>query len=134
MDLRANIMIRQLVEVVTDYEKYNRLVFHVSQFPGTRIIIFAETKKGVDQLTRSLRGQGYPARGIHGDKTQQDRDETLLDFRNGVNTILVATGMFMYGYLLCSDVMSYLDIDIYAPWWLLLFCYISYVYYSVLYF
>ena len=46
LDLRANIMIRQVVEVVQDYDKYNRLIFHLNQFPQTRVIIFAETKKG----------------------------------------------------------------------------------------
>jgi ATP-dependent RNA helicase DDX5/DBP2 len=55
LDLRANTSIKQIVEVVTDYEKYNRLCDHLRQYnDGSRVLIFVETKKGCDQLTRSL--------------------------------------------------------------------------------
>ena len=55
LDLRANVMIKQIVEVVTDYEKYNRLCDHLRNYnDGSRVLIFVETKKGCDQLTRSL--------------------------------------------------------------------------------
>ncbi len=46
MELRANIMIHQVVEVVSDYDKYNRLLNHLKEFSGDRVIIFVETKKG----------------------------------------------------------------------------------------
>jgi hypothetical protein len=55
LDLRANVMIKQIVEVVTDYEKYARLCDHLKNYnDGSRVLIFVETKKGCDQLTRSL--------------------------------------------------------------------------------
>lgn len=55
LDLRANISIKQIVEVVTDYEKYARLCDHLRNYnDGSRVLIFVETKKGCDQLTRSL--------------------------------------------------------------------------------
>ena len=41
---------------------------------GSRVICFVETKKGCDSLTRSLANQGYRAKAIHGDKTQQVRE------------------------------------------------------------
>lgn len=101
MELRANIAIDQIVEVITDYAKYDRLVHHLSHFlDGSKVIIFVETKKGCDQLTRSLRQQGYPGRAIHGDKSQQDRDEAMAEFKSGKNSILIATGIeFMYKVL-----------------------------------
>ena len=82
LDLRANTAITQIVEVVTDYDKYNKLCDHLRNYSdGSRVLIFVETKKGCDQLTRSLIGQRHPARCIHGDKTQQERDATLADFK-----------------------------------------------------
>ena len=48
LDLRANIMIRQVVEVVTDYDKYNRLLHFLKEFSDRRVIIFVETKKGTN--------------------------------------------------------------------------------------
>ena len=79
LDLRANKDITQIVEVVgNDYEKYPRLLHHMRNFnDGSRVIVFVETKKGCDQLTRSLRGEGMPIHAIHGDKSQQERDQVL---------------------------------------------------------
>lgn len=63
LELRANTNIKQIVEVVQDFEKYPRLIEHLKTHnDGGRILIFVETKKGCDQLTRSLRGQGLPVR------------------------------------------------------------------------
>ena len=41
---------------------------------GRRILIFCETKKGCDAVTRQLRMDGWPALSIHGDKSQHERD------------------------------------------------------------
>lgn len=40
-------------------------------------IIFAETKRKVDELTRRMRRDGWPAMCIHGDKSQPERDWVL---------------------------------------------------------
>ena len=42
---------------------------------GSRILIFMDTKKGCDQITRQLRMDGWPALSIHGDKSQAERDQ-----------------------------------------------------------
>jgi superfamily II DNA/RNA helicase len=42
-----------------------------------KTIIFAETKKKVDLLARKIRAAGVPVVGIHGDKSQSDRDYSL---------------------------------------------------------
>mmetsp|Transcript_8975 Transcript_8975/g.13368 ORF Transcript_8975/g.13368 Transcript_8975/m.13368 type:complete len:290 (-) Transcript_8975:102-971(-) len=112
MDLRANIMIKQFIEVLQDdYAKYPRLVHHLKEFnDGSKVIIFCETKKGCDQLTRSLRGQSYAVRCIHGDKTQQERDEVLADFRSGVMPILIATDVAARG-LDVKDVRIVINFD-----------------------
>jgi len=91
LDLRANTAITQIVEVVTDYDKYNKLCDHLRNYSdGSRVLIFVETKKGCDQLTRSLIGQRHPARCIHGDKTQQERDQTLADFKVCGDTVVLS--------------------------------------------
>lgn len=111
LELRANIMIRQIVEVVTDYEKYGRLVEHLRDFnDGSRVLIFVETKKGCDQLQRSLRIEGYPSKCIHGDKTQDERDHALEEFRNGKSPILVATDVAARG-LDVKDVRVVINFD-----------------------
>ena len=42
-----------------------------------KVIIFAQTKKRVDDFFYTIKRLGYPAFGIHGDKRQQERDRVL---------------------------------------------------------
>lgn len=42
--------------------------------PGSKVLIFCETKRGCDDITRSLRADGWPALALHGDKQQRERD------------------------------------------------------------
>ena len=59
--------------------------------PQNKILIFVETKRKADDLTRLMRRDGYPAMCIHGDKQQKERDWVLGEFKQGSTTILVAT-------------------------------------------
>ncbi|KAJ2582380.1 ATP-dependent RNA helicase dbp2, partial [Coemansia sp. RSA 1804] len=49
------------------------------------------TKRSVDDITRNLRQDGWPALGIHGDKAQSERDWVIRQFRTGSSPIMVAT-------------------------------------------
>ena len=44
-----------------------------------------------------LRMDGYPARAIHGDKSQNERDMALAEFKSGTSPILVATDVAARG-------------------------------------
>lgn len=65
--------------------------------PGTKIIVFVETKKKVENITRTIRRYGWPAVCMHGDKSQQERDYVLREFRNGKSSILIATDVAARG-------------------------------------
>ncbi|PON72269.1 DEAD-box ATP-dependent RNA helicase [Parasponia andersonii] len=97
-NLKANQSIKQIVEVVTDMEKYNRLIKLLKEvMDGSKILIFIETKKGCDQVTRQLRMDGWPALSIHGDKNQSERDWVLAEFKNGRSPIMTATDVAARG-------------------------------------
>ncbi|KAI8543750.1 hypothetical protein RHMOL_Rhmol08G0242700 [Rhododendron molle] len=97
-ELKANQSINQVVEVVTEVEKYNRLIRLLSEsMDGSRILVFMETKKGCDQVTRQLRMDGWPALSIHGDKNQAERDWVLAEFKNGRSPIMTATDVAARG-------------------------------------
>ncbi len=114
LELRANADIRQVVEVVGDFDKYGRLTHHLRDYnDGSKVIIFVETKVGCDELTRNLRREGFRARAIHGNKSQQERDQTLADFREGVVPILVATDVAARG-LDIKDIRIVLNFDMYV--------------------
>lgn len=102
MELSANHNIRQYVEVCSESDKGTKLkdllshIYDQSHSPG-KIIIFVATKKKVDELSRFINGFGVRVGSIHGDKSQQDRDYVLGEFRNGRSNILVATDVAARG-------------------------------------
>lgn len=61
------------------------------------IIIFRRTKFGVDKLEKTLLSNGYKVDTIHGDKTQNAREEALNRFKNKEVSILIATDLASRG-------------------------------------
>lgn len=68
-----------------------------------RILIFMDTKKGCDQITRQLRMDGWPALSIHGDKSQAERDWVLSEFKSGKSPIMTATDVAARGLGICES-------------------------------
>lgn len=60
-------------------------------------IIFARTKKRVDELNQALAHRGYSAGAIHGDLNQNQRNSVMGQFRSGAIEILVATDVAARG-------------------------------------
>jgi len=61
------------------------------------VLIFARTKHGADRVTRDLERDGFPASVIHGNKSQNARQNALNGFRDGKVRILVATDIAARG-------------------------------------
>ncbi|XP_010242202.1 PREDICTED: DEAD-box ATP-dependent RNA helicase 20 [Nelumbo nucifera] len=110
-DLTANRAIRQIVEIVSENQKYSKLVKLLEDImDGSRILIFMDTKKGCDQTTRQLRMDGWPALSIHGDKSQAERDWVLSEFKAGKSPIMTATDVAARG-LDVKDVKYVINYD-----------------------
>ena len=110
-ELTANTDITQIVEVMGKYDKKNRLFALIGQVdPRDKILIFANTKRMVDEITRELRQMGVPALGIHGDKDQSERDWVLAEFRASKSPIMVATDVCGRG-IDVSDIVCVVNYD-----------------------
>lgn len=98
-ELTGNKDVTQIIEVCTDMDKYRSLLRYLREnwTDKDRVLVFVETKKGCDMLTRSLRADGFQARAMHGDKTQAERDWVLREFKNRNSTLLVATDVAARG-------------------------------------
>ncbi|XP_031639462.1 ATP-dependent RNA helicase dbp2-like [Contarinia nasturtii] len=113
LNLSANHNILQIVDVCEEYEKEQKLMTllqEISGEPETKTIIFVETKRRVDEITRAVCRNGWRAVAIHGNKTQQERDYVLSSFRNGRQSILVATDVAARG-LDVEDVKFVINFD-----------------------
>ncbi|NOT32641.1 MAG: DEAD/DEAH box helicase [Candidatus Eisenbacteria bacterium] len=74
-------------------------------------IVFARTKRGADRLTRILHDRGLDADVLHGDRSQGQRERTMLKFRRGRVDILVATDIASRG-IDVTDVTHVINFDV----------------------
>ncbi len=63
----------------------------------TKVLIFGETKFGVQRLADKLSNENLPAVAIHGNKSQSQRERALRDFKTGNVNIMVATDVAARG-------------------------------------
>lgn len=110
--------ITQKIMYVEDQGKRNSLVELLLKQPPSRTLIFVETKRGADSLDDYLYNQNFPTTSIHGDRTQREREDALISFKNGRSPILIATAvaargldiknvMHVINYDLCNDIDEY---------------------------
>jgi ATP-dependent RNA helicase DDX46/PRP5 len=73
-------------------------------------LIFVDRQDAADTLMSNLVARSYPCQSIHGGKDQSDRDQTILDFKNGAITILIATSIAARG-LDVKDLLNVINYD-----------------------
>ena len=112
LELSGNQNVTQVIEVCDDMEKYRKLLVYLREnlSPKDRVLIFVETKKGCDMLTRSLRADGFQARAMHGDKSQDERDWVLREFKSCASSLLIATDVAARG-LDVDDIRMVVNFD-----------------------
>ncbi|MFF4493165.1 DEAD/DEAH box helicase [Streptomyces sp. NPDC001546] len=62
-----------------------------------RVIMFVDTKRGVDRMVKKLLADGVRASGLHGGRSQPQRNRTLDWFKTGEVTALIATNVAARG-------------------------------------
>jgi superfamily II DNA/RNA helicase len=76
----------------------------------TRVLVFGETKMGVENIYQELADRGHRVETIHGDKTQFKRQRALEKFSMGHARVLVATDVAARG-LDISNVSHVINYD-----------------------
>ncbi len=95
--------IHQMATDLYETQKIPFLLHFLSQYRQTtdeqlrKVIIFVGKKQKVRDLTLALTHRHINARSMHSDLTQKERDEVMLDFRNGKVELLVATDIIARG-------------------------------------
>ncbi|XP_048758723.1 uncharacterized protein LOC125668525 isoform X2 [Ostrea edulis] len=113
LQLSANHNILQIIDVCDESEKefkLTKLLEEIMQEKENKTLIFTETKRKADDITRRMRRDGWPMMCIHGDKSQQERDWVLNGFRSGQTPILIATDVASRG-LDVGDIKFVINFD-----------------------
>jgi superfamily II DNA/RNA helicase len=76
----------------------NKLLDHLLRDVNIdQALVFTATKRSADELSDSLREQGFLANALHGDMSQGQRNRTLKGLRDGRTKVLVATDVAARG-------------------------------------
>jgi len=103
--------IKQMHEFVNEGEKPAKVQALLEGKDLKKVIIFAGKKQRVKDLTRTLRAIHIDARAMHSDLEQNERDQVMLDFRNGKIDVLVATDVVSRG-IDVTDVPLVINYDV----------------------
>lgn len=89
--------IKQAYYRVAKKDKIRALCRLLDYYQPSRSLIFANTKRMVDEIAGRLNELGYEAGALHGDLTQAQRDTVMGQFRKGTCSILIATDVAARG-------------------------------------
>ncbi len=89
--------IDQSVYFVDRATKPGLLAQLVNDLPISRAIVFTRTKHGADRLVRRLHEMGIASEAFHGNKSQNQRQRALQNFRKGKTSLLIATDVASRG-------------------------------------
>jgi ATP-dependent RNA helicase RhlE len=82
----------------TNKSDKNSLLLHILKDQELdQVLLFCRTKHGADRITRNLRKKHINASSIHGNKTQNQRQKALNQFKKGQVRVLVATDIAARG-------------------------------------
>jgi len=87
----------QGVHYIPNGDKARLLETYLKKHVGEQALVFGRTKHGSEKLYKLLLSWGFKAGSIHGNKSQNQRDKTLAEFREGSMEVLVATDVAARG-------------------------------------
>lgn len=96
--LTSNNQIEQdVIRVPHGEDKFNHLLSLIGAKEFEKVLIFAETKRMVDRISKKLNRAGVGSDQIHGNKSQNYRNRALSKFKNGQVKVLIATDVAARG-------------------------------------
>lgn len=89
--------IQQSVFLVDKNDKLDLLIHILKDQKIDQLLVFARTKHGADKIARSLHKAKISAEAIHGNKSQNQRQNALSNFKSRKTRVLVATDIAARG-------------------------------------
>ncbi|PWD99669.1 DEAD/DEAH box helicase [Marinilabilia rubra] len=89
--------IQQYLYTTNKPDKKNLLLHILKDTEIDQALLFSRTKHGADRIVQNLRRKKIECAAIHGDKSQNQRQKALKDFKDGDIRILVATDIAARG-------------------------------------
>ena len=88
---------QNVVKASTKEEKIEKLLSMLNEEEFKKVLLFGETKYGVQRLSDKLNEKGIDSVAIHGNKSQSQRQTALKSFKNDKSRVMVATDVAARG-------------------------------------
>lgn len=108
---KPNEAIEQSAYVCYENQKMGIVRELFSKPTGTKTIIFSSSKQKVKELAFSLKRMKLNVAPMHSDLKQEQREEVMLDFKNGKIDVLVATDIVARGIDI-EDIGTVINFDV----------------------
>ena len=108
---RACINVKQIIVKVNGRTKIDLLHDLLVREGFDKVLVFGRTKWGIERLAKTLRARGFWVASIHGNKTQNQRQRALDQFKQNKIRILVATDVASRG-LDIDDITHVINYDL----------------------
>src|SRR3954469_20751933 len=90
-------LVAQVAHPVDSGRKRELLAHLVKSNDWKQVLVFCKTKHGANRLAQQLSREGVNADAIHGNKSQNQRERALAEFKEGKVRVLVATDIAARG-------------------------------------
>ncbi|QSA20454.1 DEAD/DEAH box helicase [Vibrio furnissii] len=89
--------ITETLFLVNKGSKTKALIELIQQNSWTRVLVFIGAKENADGLAKKLNKAGVSTTALHGNKSQDEREEALAQFKSGQVNVLIATDLLARG-------------------------------------
>lgn len=103
--------VEQLVYFVRQNQKIELVESIFEEVEWETALIFTATKRGTDQLEQTLKKRGIQTISMHGDRSQEQRNEALRSFKNKTHPVMVATDVLSRGIDI-DDISLIINFDV----------------------
>jgi ATP-dependent RNA helicase RhlE len=103
--------VKHVIYPVADAQKADLLLALLNGVNYDSVIVFCRTKHGADRIAGLLKRNNHAVAVLHSNRTQREREQALLGFREGRYEVLVATDIASRG-LDIADVSHVVNYDV----------------------
>ncbi|MEZ8206520.1 DEAD/DEAH box helicase [Vibrio splendidus] len=89
--------IEETLYLVNKGSKAQALIALLHQSPWPQVLVFIGAKDNADALTKRLNKSKINVSALHGNKSQEEREQALESFKNGETRVLIATDVIARG-------------------------------------
>ncbi|PMM96704.1 DEAD/DEAH box helicase [Vibrio splendidus] len=89
--------IEETLYLVNKGSKAQALIALLHQSPWPQVLVFIGAKDNADALTKRLNKSKINVSALHGNKSQEEREQALESFKNGETRVLIATDVMARG-------------------------------------